>query len=40
MTNNKQKNKYLALISVSDKDGIVDFAKQLVSLSFEIISTA
>ena len=39
MTNNKQKNKYLALISVSDKDGIVDFAKQLVSLSFEIIST-
>tara|TARA_Y100001970_G_C14258623_1_gene877629 strand:- start:6727 stop:8280 length:1554 start_codon:yes stop_codon:yes gene_type:complete len=39
VTNNKQKNKYLALISVSDKDGIVDFAKQLVSLSFEIIST-
>ena len=39
MTNNKQKNKYLALISVSDKNGIVDFAKQLISLSFEIIST-
>lgn len=28
-----------ALISVSDKTGIVDFAKQLVELGFEIIST-
>jgi phosphoribosylaminoimidazolecarboxamide formyltransferase / IMP cyclohydrolase len=28
-----------ALISVSDKSGIVDFAKELVSLGFEIIST-
>jgi phosphoribosylaminoimidazolecarboxamide formyltransferase / IMP cyclohydrolase len=28
-----------ALISVSDKTGIVDFAKQLVELDFEIIST-
>ncbi|MFP7299596.1 bifunctional phosphoribosylaminoimidazolecarboxamide formyltransferase/IMP cyclohydrolase [Neobacillus niacini] len=28
-----------ALISVSDKNGITDFAKELVSLGFEIIST-
>lgn len=28
-----------ALISVSDKNGILDFAKELVSLGFEIIST-
>jgi phosphoribosylaminoimidazolecarboxamide formyltransferase/IMP cyclohydrolase len=28
-----------ALISVSDKNGISDFAKELVSLGFEIIST-
>ncbi|WP_338471584.1 bifunctional phosphoribosylaminoimidazolecarboxamide formyltransferase/IMP cyclohydrolase [Niallia sp. XMNu-256] len=28
-----------ALISVSDKTGVVDFAKQLVELGFEIIST-
>ena len=28
-----------ALLSVSDKTGIVDFAKQLVELGFEIIST-
>lgn len=28
-----------ALISVSDKKGIVDFAKELISLGFEIIST-
>ena len=28
-----------ALISVSDKQGVVDFAKQLVELGFEIIST-
>lgn len=28
-----------ALLSVSDKTGIVDFAKELVSLGFEIVST-
>lgn len=28
-----------ALISVSDKNGILEFAKELVSLGFEIIST-
>lgn len=28
-----------ALISVSDKNGIIDFAKQLVELGFEIVST-
>lgn len=28
-----------ALISVSDKTGIIDFAKELVSLGFEIVST-
>lgn len=28
-----------ALISVSDKEGIVDFAKELISLGFKIIST-
>ncbi|MBM4764554.1 bifunctional phosphoribosylaminoimidazolecarboxamide formyltransferase/IMP cyclohydrolase [Bacillus sp. B15-48] len=28
-----------ALISVSDKNGIVDFAKELVTLGFEIVST-
>jgi phosphoribosylaminoimidazolecarboxamide formyltransferase/IMP cyclohydrolase len=28
-----------ALISVSDKTGIVDFAKELVGLGFEIVST-
>ncbi len=28
-----------ALISVSDKNGVVDFAKELVSLGYEIIST-
>lgn len=28
-----------ALISVSDKNGILDFAKELVSLGFEIVST-
>ena len=28
-----------ALISVSDKSGVVNFAKQLVSLGYEIIST-
>ena len=28
-----------ALISVSDKNGIVDFAKELVELGFEIVST-
>ena len=28
-----------ALISVSDKTGIVEFAKELVSLGIEIIST-
>lgn len=29
-----------ALLSVSDKTGIVDFAKELVALGFEIVSTA
>ena len=28
-----------ALLSVSDKSGIVDFAKELIALDFEIIST-
>ena len=28
-----------ALISVSDKTGIVEFARQVASLGFEIIST-
>ena len=28
-----------ALISVSDKTGVVDFARELVNLGFEIIST-
>ncbi len=28
-----------ALISVSDKEGVIDFAKELISLGFEIIST-
>ena len=28
-----------ALLSVSDKTGIVDFAKELVSLGYEILST-
>ncbi|MBQ2712199.1 MAG: bifunctional phosphoribosylaminoimidazolecarboxamide formyltransferase/IMP cyclohydrolase, partial [Clostridia bacterium] len=28
-----------ALLSVSDKNGIVDFARQLVELGFELIST-
>ncbi len=28
-----------ALLSVSDKTGIVEFAKQLVALDYEIIST-
>ena len=28
-----------ALISVSDKTGVIEFAKQLVELGFEIIST-
>ncbi len=28
-----------ALISVSDKSGIVDFAKELIALDFEITST-
>ena len=28
-----------ALISVSDKNGVVEFAKQLVEQGFEIIST-
>ncbi|MCQ2559685.1 MAG: hypothetical protein MJ157_03120, partial [Clostridia bacterium] len=28
-----------ALISVSDKTGVVDFAKGLVELDFEIVST-
>lgn len=32
-------SKKRALISVSDKTGIVDFAKELVELGFEIIST-
>ncbi|HOS51001.1 MAG TPA: bifunctional phosphoribosylaminoimidazolecarboxamide formyltransferase/IMP cyclohydrolase, partial [Bacillota bacterium] len=29
----------IALISLSDKTGAVDFAKELVSLGFEIVST-
>ncbi len=28
-----------ALISVTNKDGVVDFAKGLVELDFEIVST-
>lgn len=32
-------SKKRALISVSDKTGVVDFAKELVELGFEIIST-
>lgn len=28
-----------ALISVSDKTGIIEFAKELVTLGYEIIST-
>ena len=28
-----------ALLSVSDKTGIVDFAKELASLGYEILST-
>lgn len=28
-----------ALISVSDKTGLIDFAKELVGLNYEIIST-
>ena len=28
-----------ALISVTNKDGVVDFAKGLVELGFEIVST-
>jgi phosphoribosylaminoimidazolecarboxamide formyltransferase/IMP cyclohydrolase len=35
----KKKMAKRALISVSDKTGVVDFAKNLVSLGFEIIST-
>ena len=30
----------IALISVSNKDGIIDFAKNLISLDYKIISTA
>ena len=29
-----------ALISVSDKTGVVDFARELVSLGWEILSTS
>ena len=29
----------IALISVSNKDGIIDFAKNLISLDYKIIST-
>ena len=29
----------IALISVSNKDGIIDFAKNLISLDYVIIST-
>ncbi len=39
MINQTKNTNYKALISVSDKDGIVDFAKELVKLSFEITST-
>ena len=28
-----------ALLSVSDKDGILEFAKELVALGYEILST-
>jgi len=35
----KKENKLRALISVSDKNGIVEFAKSLVELGFDIIST-
>ncbi len=31
-------NKYV-LISVSDKTGLIDFAKELIKLNFQIIST-
>lgn len=34
-----QNTKPKALISVSDKDGIIDFAKELVALGYEILST-
>lgn len=33
-------NQKRAILSVSDKTGIVDFAKELVALGFEVISTA
>ena len=32
-------NQKRAILSVSDKTGIVDFAKELVALGFEVLST-
>jgi phosphoribosylaminoimidazolecarboxamide formyltransferase/IMP cyclohydrolase len=39
MTPSHERGRRLALISVSDKTGIVDFAGSLVSLGFDILST-
>jgi phosphoribosylaminoimidazolecarboxamide formyltransferase/IMP cyclohydrolase len=39
MTNNKEAAGPLALISVSDKRGIVDFASRLVEMGFDLLST-